>query len=438
MLRSIYVLHPASGEILRLGQVNALPCQHALSTLFLRSMIENSIVYRDFKGKYEYLPLSRAEGSLLWNRDGKRFIDFTSGWNVTNLGWNHPEVNKAIAEQTTKNVQGLLWGSDPIQEAYAKALTAALPKELDACVKATGGTEAVEMALKIARAFTGRKKIVGFDQTYHGQLFASLALGSSENARAKISPLVPDIAPIAFPDEEMGKEGFAQFLRDFEELLRHEDIAALVTEPGMITGWGSTQLAYPGFLSAVRTLTEKYGTLLIVDEVGTGFSRTGKLFAIEHENIVPDMIIFAKGISNGAAAIGTVVGHSGIFESAFSEAMLVSTFGWTPVACAAALATLKVHQREKTWEMAAAKGTYITDTLRPFLGDTAISVRGKGMEIGLQFRDAEACQRVQKAAFADGLHVVVGSQNNMQIMPPLTIAQELLDEGLTMLTSQLR
>src|SRR5688572_5370613 len=109
-------------------------------------MIENSIVYRDFKGKHEYLPLSKADGSLIWDKDGKRYIDFTSGWNVTNLGWNHPEVREALIEQANKNVQGLLWGSDPIQEEYAAALTAALPQELDACVKVTGGTEAVEVS----------------------------------------------------------------------------------------------------------------------------------------------------------------------------------------------------------------------------------------------------------------------------------------------------
>ena len=141
-------------------------------------MIENSIVYRNFKGKYEYLPLSRAEGSLLWDRDGKRYIDFTSGWNVTNLGWNHPEITEALIVQAKKNVQGLLWGSDPIQEEYAAALTSALPKKLDACIKATGGTEAVEVSIKVARAYTNRKKIIGFNGLYHGQLFASLALGA--------------------------------------------------------------------------------------------------------------------------------------------------------------------------------------------------------------------------------------------------------------------
>jgi len=401
-------------------------------------MIENSIVYRNFKGKYEYLPLSKSEGAEIWDRGGKRYIDFTSGWNVTNLGWNNKEITDALITQANKNVQGLLWGSDPIQEEYAAALTAALPKGLDACVKATSGTEAIEVSIKIARVYTNRKKIIGFDGLYHGQLFASLALGAPGYKREKLTPLVPEIAPIAFPHEDISKEDFEKFVSDFEKMLANRDVAAVVTEPGIITGWGSTLLAYPGFLTKVRELTKKYGTLLIVDEVGTGFSRTGKLFGIEHEEVVPDIIVFAKGISNGAVAIGTAVGRSEIFEPAFTDAVLISTFGWTPVACAAALKTLQIHQRDKTWEMAEKKGAYITEKLSQCIGDKLVSIRGMGMEIGLRCKDAETAEGVQKAAFADGLHTVVGSAHNIQLMPPLTISQELLDEGLAILVKHLK
>ena len=400
-------------------------------------MIETSIVYRDFKGKYDFFPMSRSSGSEIWDRDGKRYIDFTSAWNVTNLGWNHPEVNAALIAQAEKNTQGLLWGSDPMQEEYALALTAALPKELNACMKATGGTEAIEMSVKVARAYTGRKKVLGFEQHYHGQLFASLALGAPESARGKIAPLVPEVTPLPFPSDELSDTEYEKFLTDFEAHLSRGDVAAVVTEPNVVTGWGLTEIAHAGFLKDVRRLTEKHGTLLIVDEVGSGFSRTGTLFGIDAEGVVPDMIVFAKGISNGAAAIGTSVGRAEIFEPAFADAVLISTFGWTPVACAAALATLQVHQRDKTWEMAASKGAYTMEKLRAHLGGRAVGVRGKGLEIGLQFKDAETCSMVQKAAFLDGLHAIVGSGANMQIMPPLTIPQALLDEGLDILISHL-
>jgi acetylornithine/succinyldiaminopimelate/putrescine aminotransferase len=332
----------------------------------------------------------------------------------------------------------LLWGSDPIQEEYAGALTDALPEGLDACVKETGGTEAIEVSIKIARVYTNRKKIIGFNEHYHGQLFASLALGAPGQLRDKLTPLVPEIIPIDFPHEDIGEEGFEKFLKEFESLLAKEDVAAVVTEPGIITGWGSTLLAYPSFLAKLRELTSKYGTLLIVDEVGTGFSRTGKLFGIEHDNVVPDMIVFAKAISNGAAAIGTVVGRSEIFEPAFDNAVLISTFGWTPIACAASLKALQIHQRDKVWEVAEKKGAYITEKLNKLIGDKLISVRGKGMEIGLRCKGKETAAKVTKGAFDDGLHVVVGSAHNIQLMPPLTISQELLDEGLSILANHLK
>lgn len=395
-------------------------------------MIENSIIYRNMK-KYNFFRISKAEGSLIYDHEGKKYIDFTSGWNVTNLGWNHPEINEAVVEQTKKNVQGLLWGSDPVQEAYAEKLTSVLPKELDACAKATGGTEAIEVSIKVARAATGRKKIIGFKNSYHGQLFASMALGYSPEMVEKIAPLVPEFIQMDFPAESAGVENFNKFISNLEDILSKKDVAAIVTEPGIITGWGSTLIAYPGFLKSLRTLTEKYGTLLIIDEVGTGFSRTGKLFGFEHSGIIPDLIVLAKGISNGAAAFGAVVGKSSIFEETFPYINLVSTFGWTPIACAAALKSLEIHLRDKTWEQAKEKGEYIMQKLRPLVGESIVDLRGLGMEIGISLKDEETARKVIDSAYKKGLHIVVGSGNNLQIMPPITIPQDLLDRGLEIL-----
>lgn len=385
--------------------------------------------------KYNFFRMSKAEGALIYDNNGKEYIDFTSAWNVTNLGWNNPEVKEAVIKQTEKNVQGLLWGSDPIQEAYAEKITSVLPKGLDACAKATGGTEAIEEAIKVARAATGRKKIIGFKNSYHGQLFASMALGYSAAAVEKIAPLVPEFIQLDFPTEIAVADNFK---KELAEILAAKDVAAIVTEPGIITGWGSTLIAFPGFLKAVRELTEKYGTLLIIDEVGTGFGRTGKLFGIEHEKITPDMIVFAKAISNGAAAIGTVVGKSEIFKATFPYINLISTFGWTPIACAAALQTLEIHLREKTWEQAEEKGRRIMEKLQPLVGNQIIDLRGLGMEIGLELKDDETARRVIDEAYQNGLHIVVGNKNNLQIMPPLTIPQNLLDDGLNILIKAIK
>ncbi len=402
----------------------------------LNHMIENSIVYRNLK-KYNFFRMSKAEGSYIWDEKGKRYIDFTSGWNVTNLGWNNLEVAEAIISQVKKNAQGLLWGSDPIQEEYSAKLTSVLPKGLDACAKATGGTEAVEVAIKVARAATGRKKIIGFKKSYHGQLFAALALGYSPEMVEKISPLVPEFIQMDFPTSELGEDNFKKFLVVFEEILSKKDVAALVTEPGIITGWGSTLIAYPGFLKAVRELTEKYGTLLIIDEVGTGFSRTGKLFGIEHEGVTPDIVAFAKGIANGVSAIGTAVGRSDVFEATFPHINLVSTLGWTPIACAAALKTLEINLRDKVWEQAESKGNYIVEKLNPLVGNAIVDIRSQGMEIGIGLKDGETARKAIDECFAKGLHIVVGNDNNLQVMPPLTINQKDLDDGLEILISVL-
>lgn len=399
-------------------------------------MIENSIVYRNLK-KYNFFKMSKAEGAYIWDEKGKKYIDFTSGWNVTNLGWNNPEVAEAVTTQVKKNAQGLLWGSDPIQEEYAAKLISTLPKELDACAKATGGTEAVEVAIKVARAATGRKKIIGFKKSYHGQLFAALALGYSAEMVDKISPLVPEFVQMDFPSNDLGEENFKTFLVNLEEILSQKNVAAFVSEPGIITGWGSTLLAYSGFLKAVRELTEKYGTLLIIDEVGTGFSRTGKLFGIEHEGVTPDIIAFAKGISNGVSAIGTAVARSEVFEATFPHINLISTFGWTPIACAAALKTLEIHLRDKVWEQAESKGNYMVGKLNPLIEKSIVDIRSQGMEIGIGLKDGETARKVIDKCFAKGLHIVVGNDNNLQIMPPLIINQSDLDKGLEILTSVL-
>ncbi len=399
-------------------------------------MIKGKIVYND--SEKDFFPLLRAEGAFIWDRGGKRYIDFTSGWNVTNLGWNNPEITDAIISQAKKNAHGLLWGSDQVQDEYADALTASLPHELNTCVKATSGTESVEVAVKVARAYTGRKKLIGFEGLYHGQLFASLALGMREENLEKLSPLVPEIISVSLPPgEDVAVGEIEKFSDGLEKLLAREDVAALVIEPGMITG-GSAFPFYSGAMKKVRELTEKYGTLLIFDEVGTGFSRTGRLFGMDHEGVVPDLAAFAKGISNGAAAMGAVVGKRMLFEKIAEEAVLISTFGWTPIACAAALQTLKIHIRDRIWERAERNGIFIREKLSKQIGEDISSVWGKGMEVGIQFRSSETCARVKKEVFAQGLHVVSASDDIFQLMPPLTIPQNILEEGLDIMVQSVQ
>ncbi len=231
-----------------------------------------------------------------------------------------------MVEQIARNTYAPLWGSDPVQEEYAERLVASLPEQLDTCVKATGGTESVEEAIKIARAATGRKKIVGFRSSYHGQLFAAMTLGFPPELLAPIAPGVPEFVQLDFPREDGSGSELNQFSKSLETVLSNMEVAAFITEPGIVTGWGSVWTAPAGYLSLVRNLTERYGTLLVVDEVGTGFSRTGHLFGIGAEGVVPDLVCLAKGISNGAAALGAVAGKHAIIAECAESANLTSTF----------------------------------------------------------------------------------------------------------------
>lgn len=399
-------------------------------------MIKNNIVYTWFD-----FEVKKAKGSFLWDQNGNKYIDFVSGWNVTNLGWNYVDVNEAVVRQAKKNVYSEMWAPDPVLSEYAKELTGSLPKGLDVVMRSTGGTEANEEAIKISRSFTGRKKILGFSPSYHGQSLSTLSISYGEKLDHLGVPL-PDFESIPFPSEfpykRTGKEILNDFSKKLEAKLKTEKFAAVVTEAGIVTGWGRTMTAPKGYLKIVRELTKKYGTLLILDEVGTGFGRCGKLFAMEIEGVTPDIATFAKGISNGASAIGALATSLKIAEIVQNNSMLISTFGWNPIACAASLAVLKAHKKLKTYDLANQKGDHIVKTLQNELGGKGVfeDVRGFGLELGVSFtgqKDLDGmniANRVQERAKENGLHLIVGDENNIQIMPSLLIDQKTLDKGL--------
>lgn len=408
-------------------------------------MIKHNIIFSS--GTDWTLDITKAEGSFIWDQNNKRLIDFTSAWNVTNLGWNNKEVTEAIIAQAKENTTSALESTDEIQRNYAKELISSLPEGLDTIGRTTGGSESNEEALKTALAFTKRKKILGFINTYHGQTFSELALGNISSDLPDLAPLLPEITHIEFPDTYRNsgseEEILEAFLEKLERLLRKEDVAAVLTEVGIITGWGSTYTAPKGYLKKVRELTEKYGTLLIIDEVGTGFSRCGKLFGIELEDVTPDIITFAKGISNGQAPIGAMVTKKEIAEKTWRETNLISTFGWLPLSCAAALKTLEIHKKDKVFEKALVDGEYIREVLKrelknnPLVGD----VRGKGMEIGLDLvkdktskeKNKDLFIKVRSKAYENGLLLIGDGAGNFQIMPSLVIDRQTLDKGLEIL-----
>ncbi|HTD89610.1 MAG TPA: aspartate aminotransferase family protein, partial [Burkholderiales bacterium] len=399
-----------------------------------------------------WFDLDRAEGSFLWTKEGRKLIDFTSGWNTTNLGWNHPEIADAMIAQVRRNSYAAMWMAEDAQREYAGMLTSALPEGLTAVGRATGGTEANEMAIKTARVLTGRKQIVGFQQTYHGQSAETLQIGFPAPYIRESVALGTDFTQLDYPQTYRSDCSPEQVLQAFadklERVLASRQVAAVVTEAGIVTGWGSTYVAVSGYLQVVRALTRQYGSLMILDEVGTGFSRCGRLFGMEMTGVTPDIVTFAKAITNGGAAMGALVTNDEIGQVAADKGIFVSTFGWTPLACAAATQTLRIHQRDKVWEKVCQDGDYVVERLkRELAGHPAVGdIRGKGMEIGIDFvtdrmtrqADTPLKIRIVQRAFENGLHVVGDNESNIQLMPPLTIDRRTLDEGLDILISSIK
>lgn len=400
-------------------------------------MIKNRIIYNNFCD-FQFR-LIKAKNGFIWNDRNRKLIDFTSGWNVTNLGWNNEEIKKAVIEQAKKNIYSSMWTEDPTQDTYAKALTDSLPKELELVTREATGVTANIMAIKMARAYTGKRKILSFRDTFHGSLYQTLQLGYAPEYLVSKSIFLDFKynVHLSYPRVRYQDKNEKKILNDFtkkleDTLKKDNDIAAFVTEAGIISGWGSTYVAPKGFLTEIRRLTKKYGVLLVVDEVGTGFSRTGKLYAIGHENVIPDIIVFAKGMGNGAAIAATVTTKK-IGEQTFSKANPQSTFGWMPLNVAAALKTLEIHKRDKVWEKSEKDGDYVMKVLRNELKNNSLveDINGIGMEIGIQLKNNNKINirlMIDKARNL-GLHLAYADNFSFQIMPPLTIERKILDQG---------
>lgn len=403
-------------------------------------MITRNIIYTKFST--HRFNIKKALNSYIWDEADKKYIDFTSGWNVTNLGWNNQEVIDAGIKQLHINSYSPMWALDKAQDIYAQSLAKALGHGLTVVARATGGMESIEMAIKTARACTGRKKILGFFEQFHGSSINALSIGYRPEWIAKLTDARKDFVHLEYPrlsTKKTEKELLQVLELQLETALKNADVAAVVTEVGIITGWGSTHVAPKGFTDVIRKITKKYGTLLIVDEVGTGFSRLGSLFGIHHADIDPDIVCLAKAIANGSGVMAAMVTTKKIAEETYLISNLQSTFGWNPVACAMAQKTLEIHQRDKVADQAKEKGKYMIDVLKKELKDTAIvgDIRGIGMEIGVDMKDVkpERVVKIVEDAFSSGLHIVCDYTSNIQLMPPLIIEKEVLDKGLEVLIS---
>jgi 4-aminobutyrate aminotransferase len=402
------------------------------------------------------LVIERASGCIVEDVDGNAFLDCTAGIAVNATGHAHPEVVKAIGEQAERfiHMSGTDFYYEP-QVRLAEEISAIAPFDGGArSFFGNSGAEAIEAAIKLARHATGRPNIIAFLGGFHGRTMGALALTASKTVQRRgFGPMMSGVYHAPFPDTYrcppgMKPETCAPECLDYIEhqlfghLVSPDEVAAIVIEP--IQGEGGYIVAPPPFLQGLRELTTRHGILLVADEVQSGMGRTGKMFAIEHAGVKPDIVAIAKGIASGLP-LGVTAARADLMT--WPSGAHASTFGGNPVSCAAALATITLLKQE-LMANAAEVGAHLKAGLtalmdqHPIIGD----VRGRGLMVGVELvRDRRTKERaieernaVVSAAFERGLLVLGAGKNAVRFSPPLVLTREqadiavgIFDEALT-------
>jgi len=411
------------------------------------------------QGQANPIPVEKAEGIYFWDMDGKRYIDFSSQLMNTNIGHQHPKVVKAIQDQAAKLCFVHPGNATEPRGLLGKKLAEVTPGNLKKTFFTLGGSEANENAIKIARFYTGRHKILARYRSYHGATHGSIAL-TGDYRRLAVEPAMP--GSVHFLDPFCYRCPFGQkidsckreCLSHLEEVIRYEGpdkIAAIIME-GVV---GSNGLIVPpdDYWPRVREICTKYGILLISDEVMSGWGRTGKWFAVDNWDVTPDIITTAKGITSGYMPLGAVIVSEPIakfFDDKYLYAGL--TYNGHALACAAALATIKVYEEDNLLENAVMVGKHLGQALEDIKSRHASvgDVRYIGMFSAIEL----VTNRETKESFAPSVMAEVGKQlrqnglftfimaNNMGsivfIVPPLCIRKEQLDEGLEIIEKALK
>lgn len=401
----------------------------------------------------------KGEGAYVWDADGNKYLDWSVGIAVMNVGHSHPKVVEAVKKQT-EAFQHLCFavGMHESYIALAEKLNSVAPGGSEKrTFLINSGAEAVENAVKIARVATGRQGIVAFTHAFHGRTHMALSLTAKANPyKAGFAPRAAEIYRAGYPylyrnpwgattEAEVAERALAALKDQVKTVIGEGEVAAFLIEP--VAGEGGFIPAPGVFLEGLQAYAKEIGALLIADEVQSGIGRTGAWWAVEHYGLEPDLICSAKALSSGFP-LSAVIGKAEVMDK-IAPGQLGSTFGGNPVSCAAALATLGVIEEEGLLERAQVIGAAATEKLRalqnelPKIGD----VRGLGAMIGLEFvtgpdktPDSSAAQAVLEHARADGLLLLTtGTYGNViRLLPPLRLSDAELHEGLEKLERALR
>lgn len=365
------------------------------------------------------IDVARAVGARIWDHAGRGYLDLLAGMGVANLGHGHPAVLRAIHEQAERYLHVAVYGEmilEP-QVQLARELARVSPGELSVVYFSNSGAEAIEGAMKTARKLTERSRFIAFDGAFHGDTMGALSLNGNLVYREPFEPLVPVVDFLPFGNVEA------------LERIGH-DVAAVFVEP--VQSEGGVRIPPDDFLPRLRQRCREVGALLVFDEVLTGFGRTGKLFAANHWEVVPDLLVLAKALGGGLP-LGAFVGTQEVMRTLSENPPLahVTTFGGHPLSCAAGLAALRVLLEEDWIGRAARVGGQWLAELKKALVGVAHDVRGIGLLIGIEFDSSERTRRFVEECRALGLiaNWTLHCGNVVRLLPPLTIGEQDLEEA---------
>jgi acetylornithine/succinyldiaminopimelate/putrescine aminotransferase len=372
--------------------------------------------------------VARAAGATVWDADGRAWLDLLAGMGVANVGHAHPEVLAAVRAQAERHLHVMVYG-EFVQEAQvrlAARLAGLLAPPLDVVYFTSSGAEAIEGALKTARKHTGRPGLVAFEGGFHGDTLGALSVGGNPVYRRPFEPLLPEVTVLPFDDVGALDAIDAR-------------TAAVVVEP--VQAEAGVRIPRPDFLPALRRRCDATGALLVLDEVVTGFGRTGRLFAHAHAGVVPDLLVLAKALGGGLP-LGAFVGSAAVMGTLAHDPPLahVTTFGGHPLSCAAGLAALEVLLRDKLAERAATLGAALLARLRGLVGRGGLAaVRGVGLLLGLEFADAAACAGFAARARTAGLILnwTLHRDTVVRLAPPLVLTEAEAERALAGISAAL-
>lgn len=408
-------------------------------------------------GRLSTAVLESGAGSYVTTTSGRKLLDFTCGIGVTNLGHCHPAVTKAAQEQAGRLVHGQV--NIAFQKPYLDLIESLLPlmphKSLDTFFFWNSGSEAVEAAVKLARQATKKQNIIVMQGSYHGRTFGTMAMTRSKTVYGEnYAPLMPGVFSVPFPyckqcsiaGHSSGKFGFENCCMDpilqLELLLKREtapsDTAAIFIEP--VLGEGGYVPPPAGYLAKVREICDKHNILLVADEVQSGYGRTGKMFAIEHWDVRPDILIMAKGIANGFPLSG-IVSRKELMDLQQPGSM-GGTYAGNAVSCAAGVAVARAFEEEKILENVNARGAELKSTLEAARNNSKTSglifdVRGLGLMLALECTPGKGyASKIQaKCMERDMLVLTTSIYDTLRFIPPLNISKEDMEKGCAIITA---